>query len=1156
MLGANAAGAIADSFIVALKTPLQSSDDVAAVAQRLVGDDVVNVFGEGFSGFTVRLSERRARILAAHPLVQHVEQNRVVQQATVQRNATWGLDRVDERSLPRSGTYTAASDARAVHAYVIDSGIRIGHSQFGGRASYGVDFVDGGAAADCSGHGTHVAGTIGGAHSGLAKRVRLVAVRVLDCRGAGTLAEVVAGINWVTTHAVRPAVANMSLGMPNSASVERAVQKSINAGIVYVVAAGNEGTNACHGSPSGLAAAITVGATDSTDRRPAWSNYGRCVDLFAPGVNITSASSRSNSATATKSGTSMAAPHVAGAVAMIQAAHPGWSPSQIRARLISDATTGAVKSKGTGSPNRLLYVPRPPATAIRTTALPGGAVARGYSTRVALTRALTGRWSVASGNLPRGLSLSASGWISGTPGRAGKSRVTLRFTDFVPRSITRSMALTIKANAPVIKTAALPAATLGADYQGQLRTVDSRPGTWRLVKGVVPRGLTLTTKGTFAGIPNAAGSFTFTVRFADRYGQHATRAYKVVSRVNPPVIVTAELPAGEYEKRYSVRLQTRDRRTGTWALAVGELPAGLTLSTDGLITGTPTTRGAFPITLRFVDPAGQTATRMYSLLIDLNPPIIATTELPGATSGSPYTAQLRTQDQRPGTWSITDGTLPVGLTMTPAGLLAGTPATAGSTPLTLLFTDSLQRTASQSYALTVAPGPAVISTDVVPAGAVGEAYHAQLSLIAARPGMWSIGQGTLPPGLTLSPTGAIAGTPTGAASITVAVRFTDSNGFIAERLLTVTVNPPPSTLVTQTWNTPFGDPALSADGRYVAFRGISGSQRSGVIRHDLATQTRVSGYAQSSVVPAISADGKYIVANASSIWSRPATFDAFYQHEPITTGWSHRAASLQYNSLSNDVGGGIDSPAVSANGRYVAFASTSTDVVRTGGQQTTGSPNIYLRDMDNFTTRLVSTAADGSFTGSGRQPSISADGRYVAFTSDSANLVADDTNHSSDIFVRDMTTGAISLISRTSSGAQRTTGSTSPAISADGRYVAYVSNGVHIHDLTTGTTTTVIAGGTTVRLSLSTDGRYLAFDTDRPGPGDTNGLPDVFRWDQATNTSVRISTPRYDLTSPDMGGTSPSLSGDGRRIAFVTSTRLHVADTDGTDDVYVQNIPA
>jgi Tol biopolymer transport system component len=769
---------------------------------------------------------------------------------------------------------------------------------------------------------------------------------------------------------------------------------------------------------------------------------------------------------------------------------------------------------------------------------------------------VTGTWRVASGRLPVGLRLSSGGTISGVPARAGTSHATLRFTDFVPRSFTRRYSFTIERNPPVIRNAALPAARIGTSYSAQLRTADNRPGTWRIAAGALPQGLTLTSAGAVWGTPAVSGPFPFTVRFTDRYGQQNTHAFKITSSVDPPVIVTTVMPNGEYKSPYTTRLRIQDQRAGVWSLTDGQLPAGLTLTADGSITGTPTSSGTFSFTVRFTDPYSQASSRNYGIVIDFNPPVIQTTALPRAASGSPYTAQLQTQDQRSGTWSITDGTLPAGLTMSPGGSLTGTPAAGGSTTLTMLFTDRLGRTASKSYELLVGPGPAVISTTSVPFGTVGAPYETPLALAVERPGTWAIGQGQLPPGLILSPDGTLTGIPTGAMSVPVTVTFTDSDGFIAERPLTVTVNPPPSTLVTQAWNSPFGDPALSGDGRFVAFRGIGDSQTSTVLRRDLISNTVDSGYATSLVVPAISADGHYIVANSfTSLWWQPVTRDAFYRHEANAAGWFLRPASLRYDSLSYDVGGGVDSPAISADGRYIAFASTSTEVVRAGGQQTSGRPNVYLRDMDEYTTRLISTAVDGSFTASGRQPALSGDGRYVAFTSDDANLVAGDTNNRSDIFVRDMTTGSISLISRNTDGSQRTTDSALPAISADGRYIAYVSDGVHVYDRATNSTTTVIAGGATTRISLSADGQYVAFDSTVPGSGDTNALPDVFRWNRQTGTTMRISTSRYDLPSADLGGTSPSLSADGTRIAFVTRSRLQEADTDNTDDVYVQDIP-
>nr|BFE70908.1 hypothetical protein GCM10020092_042090 [Actinoplanes digitatis] len=229
--------------------------------------------------------------------------------------------------------------------YVLDSGIRIGHRDFGGRARYGWDFIGGDAKADdCNGHGTHVAGTVGGAQYGVAKRVRLVAVRVLDCKGKGSYAKMVAGIDWIIAHAAGPAVVNMSIDGPPSRALDDAVKRAVAAGITFVVAAGNESRDACDFSPAREPSALTVAATDRGDRRAGFSNYGRCVDLFAPGLAITSDWKSSDKAHQVMSGTSMAAPHVAGAAALLLAAHRTWKPSSVRVALLRAASQGKVTS--------------------------------------------------------------------------------------------------------------------------------------------------------------------------------------------------------------------------------------------------------------------------------------------------------------------------------------------------------------------------------------------------------------------------------------------------------------------------------------------------------------------------------------------------------------------------------------------------------------------------------------------------------------------------------------------------------------------------------------------------------------------------------------------------------------------------------------------
>ena len=465
ILGASGPGAIKDRYLVVFKE--SATRGVDALAGELAAKyqaKVSHTYRHALRGFAGTLSEQAARRLAADPSVAYVEQDRAVHLVGTQPSPpSWGLDRIDQRNLPLDGSYTYPNTASNVTVYIIDTGIRTTHVDFGGRAVWGTNTIDGNNT-DCNGHGTHVAGTVGGNSYGVAKGVRLIAVKVLDCGGAGSFAGVAAGVDWVTGHHTSgPAVANMSLGgSGTNATVEGAVRSSIADGVVYSLASGNSSSDACNFTPARVAEAITVNASQSNDAKASFSNFGTCTDIFAPGVSITSAWSTGDSAVNTISGTSMAAPHVAGGAALILGTTPSMTPAQVASTMYTNSTPNKITSPGTGSPNRLLFVnlnggpgDGPAVTNPGNQTSRRGVAARLQMSASGGTPPYT--WPSATG-LPPGLTMNTTtGLISGTPTTVGNYSVTVTVRDSAGRTASTSFGWSITQNLDGTYACSVPA---------------------------------------------------------------------------------------------------------------------------------------------------------------------------------------------------------------------------------------------------------------------------------------------------------------------------------------------------------------------------------------------------------------------------------------------------------------------------------------------------------------------------------------------------------------------------------------------------------------------------------------------------------------------------------------------------------------------------
>lgn len=349
--------AIPDRYIVVLQPRVANPGAEARAMAAAAGGQVERVFSTALKGFSARLPAVAVSRLAQNPNVLSIEPDRVIGLAAgSQNNAPWGLDRIDQVDRPLSTTYDYLATGAGVRAYIIDTGIRASHSDFGGRTLPGFTAIsDGNGSNDCNGHGTHVAATVGGSQWGVAKAAALVPVRVLGCDGSGSYSGVIAGVDWAAAQTHRPAVANLSLGGPTSDALDQAIAGATASGLSMVVAAGNSNADACNYSPARAPSAITVGATTSSDARANYSNFGPCLDLFAPGSAITSAWYTSDFASASLNGTSMAAPHVAGVVALVLEKNPNASAASVTELLLGTASVNKLSSIGRRSPNLLVY---------------------------------------------------------------------------------------------------------------------------------------------------------------------------------------------------------------------------------------------------------------------------------------------------------------------------------------------------------------------------------------------------------------------------------------------------------------------------------------------------------------------------------------------------------------------------------------------------------------------------------------------------------------------------------------------------------------------------------------------------------------------------------------------------------------------------------
>ena len=725
---------IPDQYIVVFKSGIARSSDGTATFARAVAAKVERRYDAALRGVALNLSPRELAAMRANPTVAYVEPDRRVALTATQPGAPWGLDRIDQHALPLSTTYAYNADGTGVTVYIIDSGINLTHTEFTGRVFTGFDGItSGGTASDCDGHGSHVSGTVGGSTYGVAKNVTLVAVRVLDCAGHGTVSGVIAGLNWMTANRVLPAVANMSLGGGFSSAFNTAVANSIAAGITIVVAAGNSAGDACLESPSSAPAAITVGATSISDVFASYSNRGTCVDINAPGSSITSAYIGSNTATAILTGTSMASPHVAGAAALYLQGNPTATPAQVAAALTNNATSGVITSLPAATTNKLLYtgfigtVNQPPTATI-------SAPANGASVLAGTTVTFAGSGTDPEDGTLGGASLQWTSSLDGVIGSGtsfnkanlsvGTHTITLTASDAQLATGTASRTITVTApvNQPPVARFTLTCPDLHCAADGSASTDDAGIVSYSWVWGNGKAKVTPTPTTTTTYYVNATYTVSLTVTDAGGLTNTLTKQIAIPTVTPPPnqaptASISAPANATSVVSGTAVTFAGggTDPEDGTlsgtslqWTSSRdGAIGSGASFSKSNLTVGTHT------ITLTATDAQGATGTATRSLTVTPPPnqapsaSISAPANGTSVVSGTSLTFTGTGTDPEDGTLSGTslqwtssrDGAIGSGVSFTKSNL------TVGAHTITLTATDAQGATGTATRSITVTPPP-------------------------------------------------------------------------------------------------------------------------------------------------------------------------------------------------------------------------------------------------------------------------------------------------------------------------------------------------------------------------------------------------------------------------------------------------------------------